>query len=245
MMIQGNTILITGGGSGIGLELAKELCLHNKVLVCGRSLDKLLAAKRQLPNIEVFACDISLIEECKLLFDWVQSKHPKCNILINNAALAHRTDFVEDPEALQKAHLEFATNILAPITLCKLFIPLLSTQVNAKIFNISTGLIYAPRSIYPFYNATKAALHAFTQVLRIQMEKNPIQVIEVMLPVVDTPWHKGPVPKIAITAEKAVDEMLRSWDKNLPEIKVGKVKLLYWLSRLAPQFALRKINSVG
>lgn len=243
-MIKGNTILITGGGSGIGYELAQKLCVHNKVLICGRSKEKLLSAQQKLPNIDIFPCDLARLEDCNLLLDWVKAYHPKCNILINNAAVAHRSCFEEDPDALQKAHEEFMTNILAPITLCKLFIPLLCANPNAKIFNISTGLIYAPRAIYPFYNATKAALHAFTQVLRIQMAKSAVKVIEVMLPVVDTPWHKDAVPKIAIPAEKAVDEMLKGWEKREDEIRVGKVWILYWLSRISPKFALKKINSV-
>src|SRR5690606_7787200 len=96
----------------------------------------------------------------------------------------------------------------------------------------------------PFYNATKAALHSFTQVLRLQTPAERLRVMEVLFPVVDTPWHQGKPPKMAIPVAQAVDEMLRGLQKGKPEIRVGKVKLLYRLSRLAPGFALKVMNRV-
>ncbi|MBA4852195.1 SDR family oxidoreductase [Emticicia sp. BO119] len=246
-MLTNNTILITGGSSGVGLELAKRLAeKNNSVLICGRSKEKLEEAKRQLPEVQVFRCDISSERECILLIEWVETNYPECNILINNAAIVSNTEFLKDDKAIEKANNEFQTNILAPIRLSKLFLPLLLNNPDAQIINISTGLVYAPRAVYPFYNATKAALHSFTQTLRLQLINQPIKIIEVLLPVVDTPWHKGNPPKIAIPAEKAVAEVLKELEKkNSLEIRIGGVKILYWLSRIAPGFAIRKINSLG
>lgn len=245
-MLTNNTILITGGSSGVGLELAGRLSESgNTVLICGRSKEKLEEAKKLLPQVHIFPCDISSEKECILLYEWVSAHHPECNMLINNAAIVHTTEFIKDDKAIEKAHDEFQTNILAPIRLSKLFLPLLLKNQGARLINISTGLVYAPRAVYPFYNATKAALHAFTQTLRLQLSKEPVKIIEVLLPVVDTPWHKGNPPKTAISAEKAVAEILKKLgnDKNL-EIKIGKVNLLYWLARIAPGFAIKQINSL-
>jgi len=244
MELKNNTILITGGSSGIGLELAKRLSTKNVVLICGRSFDKLEEAKKQLPKLEMFQCDISVKSECERLVAWVKENHSGLNILINNAAITHSTNFKEDEKAIEKAEAEINTNLIAPILLSKLCIPILERNENPKLINITTGLVYAPRAIYPFYNATKAALHSFTQVLRIQLKKSPISVVEVLFPAVDTPWHKGDAPDIAISVESAVTEMITGLRKEKAEIKVGKVKLLQMVSRIAPSLAIKKMNNL-
>lgn len=242
-MLKGNTILITGGSSGVGLELASALSrMGNRVLICGRSAPKLEAARQHIPGLQTFCCNLAREEDCQALFQWVQAQHPECNMLINNAAIVHRISFDADEQAAAKAAEEFSVNLLAPLRLCKLFLPLLKQHANAHIINIGTGLVYAPRASYPFYNASKAALHAFTQTLRMQLPE--IRVSEVLLPVVDTPWHRGQAPASAISAEKAVKAMLRGFRNKGREIRVGKVKLLYIISRLWPALAVRIINRI-
>lgn len=243
-MLTGNTILITGGSSGVGLQLAKVLLSQgNTVLICGRWQAKLSAAETLLPHLHTFCCDLSRAEERIALFHWVKERHPTCNILINNAALVHVSDFLQEADAYAQAELEFQTNVLAPIHLSKLLLPLLLMHKSPILINIGTGLVYVPRVLYPFYNATKAALHSFTQVLRSQLQDSKIRIVEVLLPAIDTPWHRGNPPKIAISAEQAVGEMLEKMERGQEEIRVGKVTLLYWLSRIAPHFAFRKLNS--
>ncbi len=245
MVLTKNTILITGGSSGLGLEMAKKfLQLGNKVIVCSRSPDKLELTKDLLPDAITFQCDISVEAEQKRLARWIDIHHPDLAILINNAAIVNRTHFITDNESSDKLSNEIATNLIAPINLIKLLYPTLVKNNNAAIFNITSGLIYTPRSIYPFYNATKSALHAFTQVIRHQLRNEPIKIIEVMFPVVDTPWHKGNTPKNSISTEKAISEMIRGIERERSEIKVGAVKLLYYLSRIAPKFAFKKINAI-
>src|SRR5690606_28607972 len=175
---------------------------------------------------------------------WIHKNHPDLNILINNAALAHNTSFLDTENILEKLKLEVDTNLIAPIRLIKHLHPVLEKNKNPTIINITTGLVYVPKADYPFYNATKSALHSFTQVLRIQLKGSNFRVIEVLFPAVKTPWHKGEPPKIAITVEKAVNEMMKGLEKGIAEIKVSKVKILYNLSRIAPGFALKKINNL-
>ncbi|MFK5879512.1 MAG: SDR family NAD(P)-dependent oxidoreductase [Flavobacteriaceae bacterium] len=245
MKLSKNTVLVTGGSSGIGLELSKQLLLRaNKVIICGRSKSKLLEAQKLFPKLEIFQCDLSDKNQCNDLVNWLNEKHPELNVLINNAAIVHKTSFIDTKDIIEMAELETATNFLAPIRLIKLLHPLLKINNNPNIINITTGLIYAPRVDYPFYNATKAALHSFTQTLRIQLAKTNIKVIEVMFPAVKTPWHKGNPPKIAITSQKAVSEMIKRLEGGDTEIKIAGVKILYALSRIAPKFALKKINSL-
>lgn len=245
MKLQHQTILITGGSSGIGMELAKQLIARqNTVLICGRSAEKLSAANGEIPDLHCFQCDISLESDRKKLIGWISSKHPQCNILINNAAIVHRTNFHLDDAILQKADLEIRTNLFAPIALSKALLPAFQKKKQSAIINITTGLIYAPRAIYPIYNATKAALHSFTQVLRHQLKDTNVNVIEVMMPVVATAWHQGNVPDIAISPEVAVTEMVAGIEKGKQEVKVGKVPILHFLSRLSPAFAFKKINQI-
>jgi uncharacterized oxidoreductase len=244
MKIQHQTVLITGGSSGIGLELAKQLVSkQNTVLICGRSSQRLAEAKVMVPEVCTFQCDISKADDRTRLFRWIESEHPSCNVLINNAAIVHKGTFHKDPDIIQKAVREIETNLIAPIALTKSFLDHLEGKV-CTVINITTGLIYTPRAVYPVYNATKAGLHAFTQVLRHQTKALPVDVIEVMMPAVVTPWHNGEVPKIAISPGNAVGQMIAGLESGDNEIRIGGVKLLYALSRIAPAFAFRKVNQL-
>jgi uncharacterized oxidoreductase len=245
MILRDQTVLITGGSSGIGLELAKQLLAKNNVVViCGRSMERLMEAKKMLGDVHTFQCDIARGDERVKLVEWMAREHPSCNVLINNAAIVHRTDFASDADILLKARNEIETNLFAPIALTKMMLASFQKQQQSLVVNVTTGLVYAPRSVYPIYNATKAGLHAFTQVLREQMRGGSVQFVEAIMPVVDTPWHKGKVPSMAISPATAVNEMLAKIHDGEVELRIGRVGLLYLLSRIAPGFAFRKINSI-
>jgi uncharacterized oxidoreductase len=245
MKLKSNTILITGGSSGIGLELSRAFIQKgNKVIICGKSNEKLMAAKNIVPQLITYRCDLSDSEECTDFARKISENHPDLNVLINNAAIVNKIDFLADEKSLILAENEYQTNLLAPIRLIKLLFKTISANNSSAIINITTGLIYAPRVIYPFYNSSKSALHSFTQTLRIRLKDEKTKVVEVMFPAVDTPWHKGNPPKIAITTEKAVTEMINGLEKGKTEIRVGGAKILYLLSRIAPGFALKKVNQI-
>jgi uncharacterized oxidoreductase len=245
MNLENNTILITGGSSGIGLQLSKVLIQRgNKVIICGRSNEKLDNAKSTEPKLITYQCDLSNSKQCSDFSKLISEKHPDLNILINNAAIVNKTNFLSTDNIIEMAENEMETNFMAPLRLIHFLTPILMKNENPAIINITTGLIYTPRADYPFYNATKVALHSFTQVLRKQIEKSDMNVIEVMFPAVKTPWHKGKPPKIAISTEKAVNEMIIGLEKNKKEIRVAGAKLLYKVSRIAPKFAFNKVNSL-
>jgi uncharacterized oxidoreductase len=245
MNLKNNTVLITGGSSGIGLELSKALIQKgNKVIICGRSNEKLSKAKSIAPKLITYQCDLSKPQECIGFSQMITENHPDLNILINNAAIVHRTNFLSTDKIIEMAEDEIATNFLAPLRLIHFLCPIMQMNNNPSIINITTGLIYTPRADYPFYNATKAALHSFTQVFRDQTKNSNINIIEVMFPAVKTPWHKGKPPKIAISVEKAVNEMIKGLERNKKEIRVAGAKILYMVSRIAPKFAFKKVNSL-
>jgi uncharacterized oxidoreductase len=245
MKLENNTVLITGGSSGIGLELSKTL-IHkgNKVIICGKSIEKLTAAKKVEPKLITYQCDLSDGRQCSDFAAQIKENYPDLNILINNAATVHKIDFFNNDDALELAEKEYQTNLIAPIRLIKLLHKTIGSNDSPAIINITTGLIYAPRVIYPFYNSSKSALHSFTQTLRIRLQNENIKMVEVMFPAVDTPWHQGTPPKIAISVEAAVSEMIKGLEKGKPEIRIGGAKILYLLSRVAPGFALKKVNEI-
>lgn len=245
MILKNNVILITGGTSGLGLEMAKRFIeLDNKVIVCSRDIQKLDSAKKLLPDVEIYQCNIADENERIKLFESITERFPQLNVLINNAAIVHKADLQNDHESYGKLINEINTNLIAPIHLSKLFLNHLSQQPGSAIINITTGLVYIPRTVYPFYNATKSALHSFTQTLRHQLKNRPMEITEVLFPAVNTPWHNGTPPKIAISPEKAIDEMLEGLGKNRTEIKIAGVKKLYFLSRLFPKVAFRIMNNL-
>lgn len=238
-----NTIVITGGSSGLGLEMAGQfLAKGNTVIICGRDGEKLQKSRERFPDLNCFKCDLAEEQDCETFFQWVQTNFPQCNVLINNAAIVHTSNFMEDRNILAKVEKELRINFMAPVILTKLFVPLLLQNPNPCLINITTGLVYVPKSAYPVYCATKAALHSFTQTLRLQLDKEPIAIVEVLFPAVDTPWHRGNPPKIAISAQNAVKAMIRQLYRGKSEIKVGKVQLLHLLTKIHPNWALRKLN---
>jgi uncharacterized oxidoreductase len=245
MKLKNNTVLITGGSSGIGLELSKVL-IHkgNKIIICGKSNEKLVAAKKMLPQLITYQCDLSNSQECVDFALKIAKNHPDLNILINNAAIVNKIDFINQDDAIELAETEYQTNLIAPIRLIKLLYQTISANNSSAIINITTGLIYAPRVIYPFYNSSKSALHSFTQTLRIRLKNEKTEVVEVMFPAVDTPWHQGNPPKIAVGVDVAVSDMITGLEKGKSEIKVGGAKILSMMSRIAPGFALKKINEI-
>jgi len=246
LKLKDNTILITGGASGIGLELTKTLLqMGNTIIICGRSENKLQKVKNDLPQVHTFQCDVSDQTQREELFSQVTNEHPRLNILINNAVIVNYLKIQDKNYSAALVDQEIQTNFIGPVGLINLFLPHLNRQKNSTIINMTTGLVYAPHADMPGYCASKAALHSFTQCLRLQLKDSPIKIIEVMMTAVDTHFHDGGhVPDIAITTEKAVALMLNGIQKSINEIKIGKVKLLSLLCRIAPDFSLNKVNKL-
>ncbi len=232
MQLVGNTILITGGSEGIGLELAGRLAPQNNVIICGRTKQKLARAKAAIPDITTMICDVTVAEQRQGLIKKIISDHPDLNVLINNAGGRHLVDLTtaENPEGALSADLDL--NFIAPVCLCNTILPHLKTKSQAAIVNISTGLIYLPKVSSPFYCAAKSALHSYTKSLRWSLRNVPIHISEVFLPLVATHFHQGNLPDTipAISAENAVDRMLPGLNKGKQEIHIGKSTLARWLA---------------
>jgi uncharacterized oxidoreductase len=129
MKLRNNTVLITGGSSGIGLELSKVL-IHkgNTVIICGKSNEKLSAAKKLEPTLITYQCDLSNSHECFDFTQKIKENHPDLNILINNAAIVNKIDFFNDENAITLGENEYQTNLIAPIQLIKLLYKTISAN---------------------------------------------------------------------------------------------------------------------
>ena len=186
MELSGNTVLITGGASGIGFGLAEQFVqAGSTVIICGRREDKLKEAQAKYPQLQIYTCDVADPNERFSLFEWATTAFPTLNILINNAGIQQRFQLQQAPE-WDTIHNEIAINLDAPIHLSTLFIPHLLNQPQAAILNVTSGLAFSPMAMVPVYCATKAAAHSFTMSLRHQLSGTSISVIEIIPPAVDT-----------------------------------------------------------
>jgi uncharacterized oxidoreductase len=251
METEKNTILITGGGSGIGFALAKAFVeAGNEVLICGRRESKLLEAKEELPQLYTRVCDVGNASEREELFHWATSEFPAINMLINNAGIQKEVDFVTGAKELNDNENEIEINLTGSIHLSALFIPYFLKQSNeCAIVNITSGLAFIPLKIIPVYCATKAALHTFSISLRSQLFKSNVRVFEIAPPIVKTELHRGEQARKqsqrGISASAVAAAALKAIKKNRYETIVGEAKTLKGASRLAPKFFHNLLNKVA
>lgn len=243
MKLSDNTILITGGGSGIGLALAKAFALcGNTVIVCGRNTQKLETVHKENPAIATFPCDIASDRDQQHLVEHMTQTYPKLNILINNAGIQHNYDFSDTKNHVALIEEEVNINFLAQVKLTDRFLSMLLCRPGAAIVNITSALASVPKQSAPIYSATKAAMHNFTKALRYQLEDTSVKVFEIIPALVDTEMTKGR-GKGKITPEALVREALRGIESNKYEIRIGKTKLLFALHRFLPSVAERIIRN--
>ena len=189
MKLSGNTILITGGGSGIGLAFAERfLNAGNQVIVCGRREEVLEQAKEKFPNLITRVSDLNHESERLALYEWVTTNYPEVNVLINNAGIQERFNVLKADARNNWGHFrnEITTNIEAPFHFSMLFAPFFAAKEEATIINVTSGLAFTPFAIAPIYSASKAALHSFTMSLRHQLSDTSVEVIEIAPPAVNT-----------------------------------------------------------
>ncbi len=186
MKTTGQTVLITGGASGIGLALAERfLAAGNEVIAVGRRRGKLDEAKAKHPALHTRVCDVAEPAERVALRDWAIREFPALSVLINNAGIQQRLD-AKAPQAWDAMRAELAINLDAPIHLANLFAGHFLARPAAAIVNVTSGLSFSPLANVPVYSATKAALHSYTLSLRHQFAGTSVEVVEIIPPAVDT-----------------------------------------------------------
>jgi uncharacterized oxidoreductase len=237
MKLENNTILITGGSSGIGLALVSAFYeLNNKIIIAARDFEKLTGIKKHCPDIEIIKCDLSKQADIDELVVFIEQRYPNLNMLFNNAAIQYNYQFLAEQNIVNKVEYEVSVNLTSTIKLCGLLLPTLIKNDNAAIINVSSGLAISPKKSAPVYCATKAAIHNFTKAFRYQMEGTSVKVFEILPPIVETPMTEGR-GKNKITPEQLVKEFMRDFKNNKEESYIGKTKLLKFISRISPSLA--------
>ena len=229
MKLTHNTILITGGGSGIGRGLAEAFHkLGNTVLIAGRRqsvLDETTAAN---PGMVGYTLDVENPESIAAFAEKVTAEHPGLNVLVNNSGIMRVENLLDQQPDLADATAIVTTNLLGPIRLTAALLPHLLKQPDSALINVSSGLAFLPLALTPTYCATKAALHSYTESLRYQLGKTGTQVIELIPPYVATDLLNGASDPRAMPLDAFITEVIAilTADPGLTEICVENVKPL-------------------
>ncbi len=226
----GNTILVTGGTSGIGLELAKAFHkLGNTVIIAGRRKKLLDDAVVAHPGMAAYVLDVEDKASITSATAKIIKDHPSLNVLVNNAGIMRGEDMTAKTIGLADAEATIATNLLAPMRLIAALLPHFRAQPKSAIINVTSGLAFVPLAHTPTYSATKAALHSYTQSLRHQLRGTSVEVLELAPPMVQTDLMPGQasnphgMPLADFIAESI--SLLQS-TPTPPEILVERVNIL-------------------
>jgi uncharacterized oxidoreductase len=239
MKLEGRTILITGGTSGIGFEMAGQLIARrNTVLITGRDQQKLEEAKSMLPAVHTFQSDVSKPEDIEALCRLLVAEFPTLDTLINNAGIMRNLNMNED-RGLTDVTREIDINLSGPVQMVQQFLPHLKSRPTALIVNVSSGLAFVPFPLSPIYSAAKAGIHAFTRCLRVQLKGSSVAVVELAPPGVETKLFRGEFEN-EMNGQKgmAVDVLVKNAIAKIEggrrEIRPGLSNVLYIMSRLVP-----------
>ena len=248
MKMTGNTCLITGGASGIGFELAKQLhALGNKIVITGRDQAKLEKAKKLIPQIFTLQSDVTKTDDIQALVAKVTKDFSETNILINNAGIMRTINIHDAGSNLEELTGEIDTNLSGPIRMVKAFLPHLKTKATAAIINVSSGLAFVPLPMSPVYCATKAALHSFSLSLRVQLKNTKVKVFELAPPATHTEllgtFDPEDMKGVSImNVDAMVAAAIKGFESDRFEIRPGQSNQLKFMSRLAPEFILKQMS---
>lgn len=244
MDLKNSTILITGGTSGIGLEMVKQLTEQGAtIIVTGRNQEALNKTKEQYSNVHTFKSDVSDPKAIEKLFSDVTQQFPNLNIIINNAGLMRLIDLQDTSLDLENINREVQTNLSGTIQMVHQFLPHLLTKKSAAIVNVSSGIAFMSYSAAPIYSATKAGVRAYTQALRLQLEDTNVKVFEMIPPGVKTnlqnEWQVQPNQSMMMDADKMVNVVVKGLLNDKKELKPFAIRLIKTAARIMPNVLLK------
>lgn len=227
MKISGNTILLTGGGSGIGRELAQRWHdLGNQVIITGRRLDALAQTAQDRDGIHPYVLDITDASAVSQFAAMIVAKHPALNVLVNNAGIMLHED-ISTTRDLSDAQDMITTNVLGPIRLIDALVDHLKATPDSVIINVTSGLAFVPLVGAATYSATKAALHSYTMALR-QALKGKIEVIEIVPPAVQTELTPGQSQQEGyLPLDQFINETMQPFETGNPGPEVCVPRVLF------------------
>ncbi|HWY98708.1 MAG TPA: SDR family NAD(P)-dependent oxidoreductase [Bacteroidia bacterium] len=248
MKLSGNTILITGGASGIGYEMAKEFIKNkNTVIITGRNEQKLQKVKNELKGVVTIKSDVSNPDDVKALYEHVAKDYPSLNVLINNAGVMVEINLQKHQLSATDLTKEIDINVKGTIWMNDTFLPLLKKNKNAATVTVSSMLAFVPLAITPVYCATKAALHSYTLSLREQLRNTDVKVFELAPPATETElltaFNEEDKKEISVMSVQAmVASFIKGLLKDKFEICPGQSSQLRFMSRFFPGFILKQLS---
>lgn len=236
MLLKNNVILITGGTSGIGLELVRQFYeLENKLIVASSNQVNLTQLKVRFPKIEIIVCDLGDSLSVENLIKKCLTEYKNINIVINNAGIQNNYTWTLEKDGQNKIENEIRINLISPMQITYGLLPLLTSKQKSAIINVSSVLAFAPKKSAPIYCATKAAIHNGTKALRYQLENTSVKIFEIIPPLVETTMTEGR-GKGKILPEQLVNEFIFDFKNDKFESSIGKTKLLRCIQRISPKF---------
>jgi uncharacterized oxidoreductase len=248
MQLSGHTVLITGGGTGIGYAMAEAfLGAGSTVAICGRRTERLAEARAKHPEFHTRACDVSSAEDRKGLLEWTAAHLPSLDILVNNAGVQRDVDFSKGIDDFLAGENEIRVNLESAIILSGLFVPLLAKNRAPAIINVSSGLGFVPAVRMPVYSASKAGLHAYSMAIRPQLSKVGIKVFEVVPPAVDTELNPSGRAgrrnfKADLSPKEFVAAVMKGLENDVLEIGYGMTAGLIHASRAELDRSFEQMN---
>jgi len=239
MNLKNSTILITGGTSGIGLELVRQLTEQGStIIVTGRKQEALDDTKRRFPKIHAFRSDVSDPQDIEHLYEVVTQQFPDLNVIVNNAGEMRLLDVQDASKDLKNITREIDINLTGTIRMVHQFLPYLIQKRTAAIVNVSSAIAFMPYSTAPVYSASKAGVHAYSLALRLQLNNTRVRVFELIPPGVKTnlqnDWVLPPNPGQMMDVDKLVSVAIKGLLNDTPEIRPFLVNVIKFLSRLMP-----------
>lgn len=246
MNIENKTILITGGGTGIGFSIAKKFSgKGNTLILAGRREDKLKEAAAQLQQASYVVTDVTKEADVENLVQQVKAKFGGLDILVNNAGVVTAYPLDSADGVYEKAKFEMDLNYLSVVRLTERLLPLLKASKEAAIINIESIVSYLPATVIATYSATKAALHSYSQALRLVLQKTSphIQVFEVFPPFVDTDMTKD-FTADKLSPDEVAQDIYNALQKNEYAVRPGRTKEVYQSFLQSPENTLKIFNGV-
>lgn len=240
MKTSGNTILVTGAGTGMGLAAAKAFAARgNKVVMVARNAERLREEAAKLEGADAFPCDISDDHQVEALFDHAAKVHPDLNWLFLNAGVTHTYDLFGAEDMFAHAREEMTVNYLSAVRLTERFVPQLQSAADPAIIITTSGVIYAPDVTNPTYSATKSALHSFIQSARFVLGKrgSPIRWFELIAPLVDSPFAAAVKSDAKVPPEDVIADLIKGLEADREEIRPGLSEEIYRAWRESPDKA--------
>ena len=246
MKLSGHTVLITGAGTGMGLEAAQQFSRRgNRVIMVARNEQRLRREADRLDGAVAYACDITDAIQVAGLLAFVEQQHPDLDVVLLNAGVTHTYRLFGDEDAFAHAEVEMRTNYLSAIRLINGLVPALAGRTAPALIITTSGVAFGPDITNPTYSATKAALHSLTQSVRLQLERNGshIQVFEFMAPPVDSPFAAAVISDMKITPAASVAELFEGLQRDQLELHAGITESTFRLLGESSDAAVRAVNT--